>query len=381
MQQFGLFKLEGERFDRLGMPVEALDELLAYREIIVEVAKLLYLRYNPDRQRVPRGFENQLALRVTDFQEGSASATLVRVPTNHQFHQDEDSSDDDDGWDFDVFDFSRNAFNITYEAISVGNEPPIPINRKLAASIARLGKGLRGDEKLVLGDDPDGSPKTFVNERRRKRFKDLASSLPEFDWTVAVGSITQLDTGKQTCVVRTSTRHIRCKYPIWMAGIVREHLADEETLEPTVALYGMGTLRADGSPEFIESAQRIVKAGADADKDAIHPKLALLRKLEPGWAGMDSIPPTTGALAKYESFLATVGYRRTTELEPIALENGGIRMEWANPSASFVAEIEASGGMYFCRLPNDGGDDRDAEVAEFSAVALARFFAEGTWSE
>ena len=53
----------GARFDDdTGMPVETLGELVAYGELVAEVAHFVFLAQNPERQRVPKGFAGRFRL-------------------------------------------------------------------------------------------------------------------------------------------------------------------------------------------------------------------------------------------------------------------------------------------------------------------------------
>ena len=51
-------RFDGKRFEGHALDVECTQELIAYRNLIVECAKELWRRKNPDRARLPRGFED-----------------------------------------------------------------------------------------------------------------------------------------------------------------------------------------------------------------------------------------------------------------------------------------------------------------------------------
>lgn len=61
---FSAMRLRGGRYERRGFPLEALPELARYERLVLDVAKVLWKQSNPDR-RVPRGFAEQLQLRLT----------------------------------------------------------------------------------------------------------------------------------------------------------------------------------------------------------------------------------------------------------------------------------------------------------------------------
>lgn len=69
--------LKGSRFDDHSIPVEVFSEFNSYKNLILEVAKHLYKKKN-SKQRLPGGFGNQLSLKVSQIQKGSAIALLER---------------------------------------------------------------------------------------------------------------------------------------------------------------------------------------------------------------------------------------------------------------------------------------------------------------
>src|SRR5208283_3382576 len=58
---------------------DALEELIRYRELLVNVAKVLWRRRNPGRERLPRNFEESLALKFYEVQPNCATIPLARL--------------------------------------------------------------------------------------------------------------------------------------------------------------------------------------------------------------------------------------------------------------------------------------------------------------
>ena len=59
---FTTLVFQGPRFGEAAMPLEALPELAAYRDLLIAVAKSLFQADNPDRHRLPKGFESSFRL-------------------------------------------------------------------------------------------------------------------------------------------------------------------------------------------------------------------------------------------------------------------------------------------------------------------------------
>lgn len=69
---------KGPRFEDHGLDLDVLPDLLAYKTLLVETAKELWRRNNPDRQRLPRGFEESLSLKFYELKPGCVAIPLMR---------------------------------------------------------------------------------------------------------------------------------------------------------------------------------------------------------------------------------------------------------------------------------------------------------------
>ena len=70
-------KLEGKRFEDHAIPVELLEDFAVLQELIFEIAKDIYLKQNPERQRVPKGFTDEVYLKLIDVKPGSAIPNFI----------------------------------------------------------------------------------------------------------------------------------------------------------------------------------------------------------------------------------------------------------------------------------------------------------------
>ena len=65
-------RLIGARFESHSIPLGLLKNLAALEKMIIEVAKLEFLKDHPNRRRVPRGFAGGIELKLTGIEDGSA---------------------------------------------------------------------------------------------------------------------------------------------------------------------------------------------------------------------------------------------------------------------------------------------------------------------
>ena len=76
---------KGKRFEDHGLDLDVLPDLYAYKELLVATAKELWKRHHPDRQRLPKNFEDSLCLKFNQIKEGSAALPIYReVETDGQ---------------------------------------------------------------------------------------------------------------------------------------------------------------------------------------------------------------------------------------------------------------------------------------------------------
>jgi hypothetical protein len=77
--ELATLRFHGKRFEGHALDVECTQELLAYRTLILECAKELWRRRNPDRLRLPKRFEDGFRLQFDRVVPGSAALPLRRV--------------------------------------------------------------------------------------------------------------------------------------------------------------------------------------------------------------------------------------------------------------------------------------------------------------
>ena len=64
------------------LPIDLLPEVVAYRDLLVAVAREVYLSRRPHRQRIPRNFADDLGLVLRRLDSGSVAPVLERLVTN-----------------------------------------------------------------------------------------------------------------------------------------------------------------------------------------------------------------------------------------------------------------------------------------------------------
>lgn len=70
---------KGPRFEDHGLDIEVLPELIAYKNLLVAMAKHLYLQHRPERERVQKGFEGSINIKFYGIGQNCCTVPLKRV--------------------------------------------------------------------------------------------------------------------------------------------------------------------------------------------------------------------------------------------------------------------------------------------------------------
>jgi hypothetical protein len=134
----------GKRFDDHGLDLDVLPDLFAYKQLLVETAKELWRRNNPNRERLPKNFEDRLALKFFKIEAGSVSVPIMREYENEA---------QADFWKQQPADELDTAVELVSAAIvSANDQKPLPeeLPKNIIPLFGDYGKGLREDESVEL---------------------------------------------------------------------------------------------------------------------------------------------------------------------------------------------------------------------------------------
>ena len=177
-------KLDGTRFDEHSVPLGFLKDWAAFEELIVDVARALYLSENPERKRVPGGFYDSFALHLSRIDEGSA------VPVIDQVRPDANAKLTG------LFERSRDLVLGTIAAAAIGAAIPAEFPRECLAYFDQFGKSLRPDEQIELVVPGKQGAVTYDATARKKL---VLLGAPEYrQIAILRGRVTAVDVEKHT---------------------------------------------------------------------------------------------------------------------------------------------------------------------------------------
>ena len=177
----------GGRYGDCALDETALREVLRFQKIAALTAEALWRRRNPDRQRLPRGFQERTALRLCALEQGSAVAAFDAPG----------ASVSRGGAEPELAAIPVEAAGVihgVFGAVARGEPPPEESPKSLLADYARLSGGLANGETLEIAL-PDAAPAP-VARHEQTRLRSFLEKADERD-AEAISRVMQLDVRKR----------------------------------------------------------------------------------------------------------------------------------------------------------------------------------------
>lgn len=151
-------RFTGPRFDMHTLPVDVARDLAAYEELVIELAKHLWLTDHPSRERVSKGFEKGFSLHLEGMiEDGSAKPLLAWVTSGALALAGANAS------------YFEQARDLVAECVSASaNNLPLPdkFPKNLLDYFNVFGRSLRDGEAVDL--PRPSAPAAVLNPERRK---------------------------------------------------------------------------------------------------------------------------------------------------------------------------------------------------------------------
>ncbi len=151
----------GGRFEQSKgwLDFDILPELQVYKRILVETAKEEWKRRNPERGRLPKGFEENIRLGFHEIRDGSCTVPVERLI----------GVDDGALFEYIPDEIDEAARIIDETLIAVRDDTTLPehLPTRVLQIFEEWGKTLAADEGIVLGNRNGDSPRFDVNIRSR----------------------------------------------------------------------------------------------------------------------------------------------------------------------------------------------------------------------
>ena len=222
---------KGERFRDHALDLTALNELRQFQKMVTETAEALWRKANPDRDRLPRHFEDHTRLFLRKIEEGSAAVPLevfIEEPERQELMWPQPDEIDE------AIDLAYRVFGAAHEDTSLPNEFP----KELLNEYVSWGQGLSDEEVLEFA--PPGKVATQVTKCERERLNAF-SELPYEDEVDVTGHVLEADVRQK-------------RFQIWLDDRMNVHVpfTEEQETKVTTALkeHNLVRLRIQGRGEF-----------------------------------------------------------------------------------------------------------------------------------
>jgi hypothetical protein len=329
-------KFTGERFDKHSLPIDVARDLAAYQSLIIELAKALYFKDHPERQRTPRGFGSAFELHLSKVEEGSAIVPLMAVtvalsaePNAQQY-----------------FDQAREL--VTQCVAAPPDALPEDFPKEFLSFFNQVGSSLLEGETMELPSKSGVAGILTPSKRKRlvlaqsavyERKVELTGYINEIDWDKNSIRLRLTDGGQVTV---TMPDHFELSARLY--GGTSRHL---------VILKGTASYDAF---EQLRSVDRIESIRLQLNHE-IAGKLERISSLQDGWYDGKGKAPDPGGFAEITRMLVWLYPSHIPLPVIVPTPEGNLLLEWSGGGEPSLDIDVASKIAEFHRFTPDGGDE------------------------
>lgn len=369
---FAYFSLVGERFDAPGMPADSAREVGYFRDAVVAMARQIYLERNPDRRRVPAGFEQAFDLRLTSVEEGSARPQLA-------LHRPRRRPIPDDEWDVwtDLYADARDAVASTLDIVTVTEAVPPGLAANTRKALKRVGTSLEPEEQIDLGHPTDPNRRASLTETTRWILDEIDDALPPtpVEHTLT-GIIIEYDGASLSFILKTEHGLSKCvleRFNDRLAQRARDVLALDGVTAPDVSVIGE-TLDTERRSVHLFNVTAIEFVRSLEEKVLVK-RMERLTELQEGWWGLNSKPPAPAVVDRIQLVIEHLA-GAAIPIDFIPSPDGAVVIEWKRDEVEFSASLQPDGAMVLISDNTKTDELHEVEV-EFAPGALVDFLERG----
>lgn len=336
----------GRRFANARLPLDVLSDLPALRDLIAALAKQEFRQKNPDRQRVPQGFDKAISFALIEIEDGSA---VPKLSLENEVAQQSLPNIGDQMEEIVARAFDRVA-NMYDEA---GQDIfPQALPQDVIRALSKLGANIQEDERIEFQGQlgQDGNVVSLDPVRRKNLLTRVRETYTkEFE---SVGSLTGIDATQNTVQVRTE------EYGDLRLSLEGVSLPVEQFNGHLFSLVEFSiSIALDAHDEFkaVEDVHSLdlVRPYDEAVMKCVR-RLQEFSKIEKGWLGEGQGEQLVHLAGTRASQLIFMRADLADLFRIFPTEDGGISLEFNKEGWSFAVEIMPDGSLEIDGSSEDG---------------------------
>jgi len=347
-------RLVGRRFDGHAIPLEVLKDLACFDEIIKEAAKWRFLKANPERKRIPRGFAQEISLRVTDIQPGSAIPQIVMVvasglllPANQSYYEQ-----------------ARDHVIAAIDAAQHGESITEHLPESILPHFDSLGRSLGDDESIEFRPENAERPARLDKVVRRKLVLASSQAHEVTEEVVWRGTIPEVDQERRTFELQViGGSKIRGPIePYHLVPILEAFNGYQQNLR--VAVRGIAKFNRHNRPQSLQTIEDITVL----DANDVPARIDDLRNLRDGWLDGMGIAPSEENLNWFSATFET-HYPPDLHLPFVyPTAEGGLQLEWSISPFEISIEVNLTHKMAEWHSLNSLNGEDEEEAFDLSQL-------------
>lgn len=325
-------RLTGKRFDDHSVPVDVLQDFAALQELLIALAKKIYLDDNPKRKRVPKGFTDGVTLNLDKIEDGSAILNFFLATSLFA-----SSIVGEDSHAYTYFEKAKNKVIAVVDAAERGGDIKNVLPIKYLAYFNRIGRNLKEDEAIFFNPSISNNGVKLNKSIRNKILLSVSEDSTYTDNFAITALITSIDKGDKTFTLIIDGQRISTKL---------NHSNFKTVITTFTEFYSNTYVSIEGEGVYTRN-DKLIKINTITTMDILDPldvslRLSELVKLKNGWYNSEGLAPNEGGLIKFEN-LFKESFSENLPLPTIfpTLE-GNIQLEWTLGSKEISLEVNLS---------------------------------------
>lgn len=351
-------KYVGRRFEGARLPIDVLNDLPALRDLVAALAKHEFRQKNPDRKRLPQGFDKAISFSLIEVEEGSAVPILELDNEVAQQNLPKIGNG--------MSEMVEHAFEQVAKIYDDAEQNRFPAALPLDAirALSKFGASIQEDESIEFSGTigVDGNVVSLNSFRRKKLLTRVRETYTaEFE---DIGTLTGIDLTHKTIQINTE-KYGEIRLPLEGTSMLAEHF--DGSLNTLVEFSVSVELDANDNLQSVDTVHSVdLILPYDEDVKNCLTRLRALSEVERGWLGNDEGEQLVHLARMRAAQLVFIRADLASLFKIYPTEDGGVSIEFDKDEWSFAVEIMPDGTL---EIDGSSGTDKTFKTYEFDGIS------------